>query len=154
MDRLRRLQVLVVLAVTLSLPGCTVSPSPVNPTPTEAASPVVVTGVVQSSGSALREITGEIELFGGCVGVRLPDIGPTVVVWPLGFGLSPDGKDVGNVNGWVAIGDELTSSRGWVFDPADIDVQDEGVVLQHYDSCDPALPVVSLTSVEGFDIAE
>lgn len=115
---------------------------------------MVVTGIIQSSGSDLREIAGKIELFGGCVGVRLPDIGPAIVVWPLGFELSPDDKEVGNVNGWVAIGDELTSSRGWVFDPADIDMQDEGVVLQDYDSCDPTLPVVSMTNVEGFDIAE
>lgn len=106
-------------------------------------------------GHQIEDIVGTVTAMDGCASLGLPGGAVHPVIWQLGFEVQPDGVSVGDNNGTVALDEELTQSRGYLIDAAELDEFDEPVDLTGFDQSSPdSTTFLVLTQVEDFDTPE
>jgi hypothetical protein len=119
-----------------------------------AADPRIITGRIPGS-HPHEDFTGTLTAVEGCVSLDVSDGEVYPVIWPLGFEVQPDKTSIGDVNGTVAIGEELTQSRGYLIDAAEFGALTDRVVLTGLEECNPSSPrYLVLVQVEDFDTPE
>lgn len=92
----------MLLATTILLAGC------VESTVSDAR---IITGSIPGD-HEYKNVAGTLVAVDGCVALELSDGAVYPLIWPLGYQYLPDETSVSSVHGTVALGEQLTESRG------------------------------------------
>lgn len=102
----------------------------------------------------IQTVSGTLVDEDGCASLFLNDEETYPIVWPAGFHIRADGSAVGDVNGQVVLGQEL-SARGFYFEREAFDGLVDVPEIHGLDRCSPeAETLIVFTQVEDFDTAE
>jgi hypothetical protein len=140
----------MLLATTIALAGCTGS----TDRATTIADPRIITGSIPGD-YEYRDVAGTVAAVDGCVALEMSDGAVYPIIWPLGYRYLPDKASVGGGHGTVALGEELTASRGYLIDREEFDEFPDPARITGFDECGTeAQTFLVLVDVEDFDTPE
>jgi hypothetical protein len=155
----RRWGAALLLAPIFLLAGCVDSTGTDFPTVTDSGAttgndPRIITGRIPGEFEH-QPIVGTVATVDGCVALELSEGEVYPIIWPLGYQLLPDRASVGSANGTVALGEELTESRGYLIAREEFEELSDPAQLTGFDECSPsAQTFLVLVYVEDFDTPE